>query len=297
MDKSKRNLLVATTLLAMSAYLFAPIDFIWFVALSLVLGIAESVIFLVQKKNRKIGILILFVEIFSLATYLGFRASAYYYYYYYYFAWNVVYFVLTLAILFAPCYIAFFQKQSGRKKTLLGFSCILLAVGMKSFVFDTRYYYAATGSCLVQDVRYFKSEGYYKVIGNHKLLRKNPDKLTEEDYEAILYLLNETDWLEENYGIADETLVDCDYIKHNSKYVCSAIGLYNINKCDIYRLRIPLDKAKYARLYIPKGTFTIYNESDIEKYYDKPPERIGNCFYKGLFLPPLTEERFLEWTK
>ena len=99
--------------------------------------------------------LILFVEIFSLAIYLGFRASVYYYYY---FAWNVVYFVLTLAILFEPCYIAFFQKQSGRKKTLLGFSCILLAVGMKSFVFDTRYYYAATGSCLVQDVRYFKNE-------------------------------------------------------------------------------------------------------------------------------------------
>ena len=126
---------------------------------------------------------------------------------------------------------------------------------------------------------------------------KNPDKLTEEDYEAILYLLNETDWLEKNYGIADETLVDCEYIKHSSKYVCSSIGLYSINKCDIYRLRIPLDKAKYAKMYIPKGTFTIYNESDIEKYYDKPPECIGNCFYKGLFLPPLTEEKFLEWTK
>ena len=243
----------------MSAYLFAPVDFIWFVALSLVLGIAESAIFLVRKVSRKIGMLILFVEIFSLAIYLGFRASAYYYY----FAWNVVYFVLTLAILFAPCYIAFFQKQSGRKKTLLGFSCILLVVGMKSFVLDTRYYYAATGSCLVQDVRYFKSEGYYKVIGNHKLLRKNLDSLTEEDCEAILYLLNETDWLEENYGIENETLVDRDYIKHNSKYVCSAIGLYSINKCDIYRLRIPLDKAKYAKMYIPKGTFTIYNESDI----------------------------------
>ena len=249
-----------------------------------------------SEKNRKIGMLILFVEIFSLAIYLGFRASVYYYYYYY-FAWNVVYFVLTLAILFAPCYIAFFQKQSGRKKTLLGFSCILLVVGMKSFVFDTRYYYAVTGSCLVQDVRYFKGEGYYKVIGNHKLLRKNPDSLTAEDYEAILYLLNETDWLEENYGIADETIVDCEHIKHNSKYVCSSIGLYSINKCDIYRLRIPLDKAKYAKAYIPKGTFTMYNESDIEKYYDKPPERIGNCFYKGLFLPPLTEEKFLEWTK
>ncbi|MBD5436063.1 MAG: hypothetical protein HDR36_06090 [Treponema sp.] len=171
MNQCKINTLVIIALLVMSVYLFAPVDFIWFVALSLVLGIAESAIFLVRKKNRKIGMLILFVEMFSLAIYLGFRASAYYYY----FAWNVVYFVLTLAILFAPCYIAFFQKQSGRKKTLLGFSCILLVVGMKSFVLDTRYYYAATGSCLVQDVRYFKIEGYYKVIGNHKLLRKNPD--------------------------------------------------------------------------------------------------------------------------
>ncbi|MDE6718888.1 MAG: hypothetical protein K2J68_03425, partial [Treponemataceae bacterium] len=149
MNQCKRNMLVIIALLAMSAYLFAPVDFVWFVALSLVLGIAESAIFLVRKASRKIGLLVLLVEMLSLATYLGFRASAYYYYY---FAWNVVYFVLTLAILFAPCYIAFFQKQSGRKKTLLGFSCILLAVGMKSFVFDTRYYYAATGSCLVQDV-------------------------------------------------------------------------------------------------------------------------------------------------
>ena len=154
MNQCKRNLLVAMTLLAMSAYLFAPVDFIWFVALSLVIGIAESVIFLVQKKNRKIGMLILFVEIFSLAIYLGFRASAYYYYH---FAWNVVYFVLTLAILFAPCYIAFFQKQSGRKTKLI-FVVITFIVGLKSFVFDTRYYYAATGSCLVQDVRYFKNE-------------------------------------------------------------------------------------------------------------------------------------------
>lgn len=37
----------------MSAYLFAPVDFIWFIALSLVLGIAESVIFLVQKKKSE----------------------------------------------------------------------------------------------------------------------------------------------------------------------------------------------------------------------------------------------------
>ena len=155
MNQCKINSLITIAVFAMFAYFFVPIDFIWFVALSLVLGIAESVIFLVRKKNRKIGMLILFVEIFSLAIYLGFRASAYYYYC---FAWNVVYFVLMLAILFAPCYIAFFQKQSSRKKTLLGFSCILLVVGMKSFVFDTRYYYAATGSCLVQDVRYFKNE-------------------------------------------------------------------------------------------------------------------------------------------
>lgn len=55
MDKSKRNTLVIIALLAMSAYLFAPVDFIWFVALSLVLGIAESVVFLVRKKIGKLA--------------------------------------------------------------------------------------------------------------------------------------------------------------------------------------------------------------------------------------------------
>ena len=55
MDKNKRNSLVIIALLAMSAYLFAPVDFIWFVALSLVLGIAESVVFLVRKKIGKLA--------------------------------------------------------------------------------------------------------------------------------------------------------------------------------------------------------------------------------------------------
>lgn len=294
----KKKLLLATTLLAIAGYFFVPVDFIWFVALSLAIGIVESVIFLVRKKNRKIGLLVLLVEISSLATYLGFREAAYYYYY---FGWNVVYFILTSAILFAPFYALCFQRQSGKKKKW-GFLVIAFVVGMKSFVFDTRYYYAATGSCLIQDVRYFKDEGYYKVIGNHKLLRKNPERLTAEDCEVILYLLNKTDWLEENYGIANEISVDCEYIKHNCKYVCSSIGFYNISKCDIYRLRIPLGKAKYAKLYIPKGSFSIDDESDIEKYYDKQyyreqMEHIANCFHKGMLLPPFTEKQFAELWK
>ncbi len=283
-------------LCTMIGYFLLPVDFIWFVATSLVIGIAESMILLFQKRNRKIGLLVLFVETFSLATYLGFMKSAYHYYH---FAWNVVYFILTLAIFFAPCYIVFFQRQS-RKKTKLLFLVVVLIVGLKSFVFDTKYYYAATGSCLVQDVRYFKNEGYYKAIGNHKLLRKNPNKLTAENYESIFYLLNETDWLEENFpndDIANGILIDLEYIKHNCKYVCSFIWVYNIIKCDIYRLLIPLNKSKYAQLYIPNGSFSIDDESDIEKYYDQTPKRVNNCFYEGLLLPPLTESEFKDWTE
>ena len=53
MDKNKRNSLVIIAFLAMSAYLFAPVDFIWFVALSLVLGIAESMIFSCSEKQSE----------------------------------------------------------------------------------------------------------------------------------------------------------------------------------------------------------------------------------------------------
>lgn len=282
-------------LCAVIGYLLAPIDFIWFIVLSLVSGIAESVFFLIRKKNRKFGMLVLFVELSSLAIYSGFIKSAYHYYHA---AWNIVYFILTSAVLFAPCYIFCFQRQSEKKKKL-GFLVIAFIVGLKSVAFDTRYYYAATGSCLVQDVRHFKDEGYYKVIGNHKLLRKNPDALTAEDYEAVLYLLNKTDWLKEQFPekSAGRPPIDSCYLKNNSTYICSSIGLYAINRCDIYRLRIPLDKGELARLYIPKGTFTIYDEDDIEKYYGKQPTRIHDCGYEGVLLPPLTEKLFKEWTR
>lgn len=192
-----------------------------------------------------------------------------------------------------------FQKYPCSKK-IIEFFIILNLILFKSFIFDTKYYYATTGSSLIQDVRHFKNEGYYKAIGTHKLLRKNPEKFSEEDYERILFFLNNTDWLENNLPNSfntDKCLIDVNMIKNNNKYVCSAIGLYNIIKCDIYLFKIPLNENQFINLYIPKGTFYLYEDSDREKDYNQQLKMINNCYFEGILLPPLTEERFYEWCK
>ena len=94
-----------------------------------------------------------------------------------------------------------------------------------------------------------------------------------------------------------EILPDDEYIKNNIRYVCSTIGLYNIIEADIYCLKIAPNKSDFIKLYIPKGRFTLYDESDMEKYYDKQLNLIKNCYFEGVLLPPLTEDCFLELTR
>lgn len=277
-------------------YFFLPVDFIWFVLLSLFAGFVESIILLFKIDKRKIGAFILLADSFYLIIYLILLYSSYNYYH---ITWNIIYFIMTLTIVLFPCYILFFNKFL-RKIKIFALLLIIVSVGLKAFIFDTKYYYEATGTLLMQDVRYFKKEGYYKVIGNHKLLRKNPETLTTDDYDLILYFLNSTDWLEENFPdkiIGNEFLADYEYLKKNCKYICSSIGLYNIIKCDIYCLSLKIDKSNILKLYFPKGTFSIYSEADIGKYYGKRLKRINNCYYEGILLPSLTEKQFLEWTR
>lgn len=278
-----------------SIYFFLPIDFIWFILFNFIIGFIEAIIFLIQSDKRKIGTFILLADFSYLIIYLIF---IYFSYNYYHKIWNIIYFIMTLTIILVPRYILFFNKFSRVTKIFI-LLLIISSVGLKGFIFDTKYYYEATGTHLIQDVRCFKNEGYYKVIGNHKLLRKNPEKLTADDYDSILYFLTNTNWLEENFPdkINEKGfLIDYEYLKKNCKYICSSIGLYNIIKCDIYCLQLRIDKRNSFKLYFPKGNFSMYAESDIEKYYRKQLERINNCYYKGILLPPLTEKQFLEWT-
>lgn len=124
--------------------------------------------------------------------------------------------------------------------------------------------------------------------------------MTKDDADRIVYLLNKTDWLEENYPdlfMKSEILPDDEYIKNNIRYVCSTIGLYNIIEADIYCLKIAPNKSDFIKLYIPKGRFTLYDESDMEKYYNKQLNLIKNCYFEGVLLPPLTEKQFLELIK
>ena len=276
-------------------YFLIPIDFIWFIFLNLLIGIIESIVFLVLKKERIRGI-VSFISVFvSFFIYLILYKNLYYYYH---ISWNIVFFTLSLINIFNP-FFYFFQNYPNKKK-LIEFICIFILVLFKSFIFDTKYYYATTSSSLIQDVRYLRQEGYYKVIGTHKLLRKNPERFTDEDYEHILYFFNNTDWLEKSFPNSfdkKKNLIDNNIIKNNNKYVCSAIGLYNIIKCDIYLVKIPINKKQSINLYIPKGTFYLYEDSDKEKDYNQQLKIVNNYYYEGILLPPLTEERFKEWCK
>ena len=295
MNIIKENLLFILFPILILIYYVIQIDFIYFILLSPIIGFVESVFLFIYEKKKRYSIGILIIDFFFIFIFYLLNINLYYYYHK---IWNILFFILNLTII-STLFFALFSKYSKHKK-ITGFFIIILLVFFKSFIFDTKYYFATTSSALIQDIRYFKKEGYYKVIGNHKLLRKNPDCLTKDDADRIVYLLNETAWLEGNYPglfMKSEALLDDEYIKNNIRYVCSTIGLYNIIEADIYCLKITLNKSNFIKLYIPKGRFTLYNESDMEKYYDKQLNLIKNCYFEGVLLPPLTEDCFLELTR
>ena len=114
MNIKNKKLLTIFVPIVISIYLFLPVDFIWFIISSLIIGSIESVFFLVKlKKYKKIGILVSIVAISSLILYLKFTYLSYHYYHN---IWNIIYFILTLTILFIPCYSLYFQKKSLKKK-------------------------------------------------------------------------------------------------------------------------------------------------------------------------------------
>ena len=295
MNIIKENLLFILFPILIFIYYVIPIDFIYFILLSPVIGFVEAVFLFIYEKKKRYSIGILIIDFFFIFIFYLLNVNLYFYYHK---IWNILFFILNLTII-STLFFPLFSKYSKRKK-ITGFFIIVLLVFFKSFIFDTKYYFATTSSTLIQDIRYFKKEGYCKVIGNHKLLRKNPDCLTKDDADRIVYLLNKTDWLEENYPdlfMKSEILPDDEYIKNNIRYVCSTIGLYNIIEADIYCLKIAPNKSDFIKLYIPKGRFTLYDESDMEKYYDKQLNLIKNCYFEGVLLPPLTEDCFLELTR
>lgn len=295
MNIIKENFLFILFPILILIYYVIPIDFIYFILLSPLIGFVESVFLFIYEKKKRYSIGILIIDFLFIFVFYLLNINLYYYYHK---IWNTLFFILNLTII-STLFFALFSKYSKHKK-IIGFFIIILLVFFKSFIFDTKYYFATTSSALIQDIRYFKKEGYYKVIGNHKLLRKNPDCLTKDDVNAIVYFLNKTDWLEENYSnlfMKNDVLLDDEYIKNNIRYVCSTIGLYNIIEADIYCLKIALNKSNFIKFYIPKGRFTLYDESDMIKYYDKQLNLIKNCYFEGVLLPPLKKDDFLKLTR
>ena len=85
-------------------YFLIPIDFIWFIFLNLLIGIIESIVFLVLKKER-IRSIVSFISVFvSFFIYLILYKNLYYYYH---ISWNIVFFTLSLINIFNPFFYFF----------------------------------------------------------------------------------------------------------------------------------------------------------------------------------------------
>lgn len=176
-----------------------------------------------------------------------------------------------------------------RRRFLLGCYLFLqICVFIKILLF-TPFYKIAGYGVNGEDIRNY-SKKQYKVLNPHKLLNKNPEKLSEEDYKAIYSLINDSDWIKDNYSEVNlEYLKEIDIlkIKNDIKYSFSTIHFNGLEKVDFYKISISL-QSDIITIYFPKGTFYL-SKDDLElykKYYNVlPNETDYYLIYEGVGLP------------
>ena len=125
------------------------------------------------------------------------------------------------------------QLVLNKRKVLLFCFIILQSFIFVKSLFFTQFYEFEGNKEYGEDIRNFSENGQYKVLNQHKLLNKNPEKLTDEDYNAISSLINSSDWLKDNYpkysNISANSL-DVECIKKNIKYSFSVIHFVMPNR-------------------------------------------------------------------
>lgn len=180
------------------------------------------------------------------------------------------------------------QIINRRKFFLLSFVIFQACVFVKTLLFTPFYLFDGYG-IEMEDIRNY-SEKQYKVLNPHKLLNRNPGKLSEKDYKSMYLLINNSDWIEDNYPEFElQYLNEIDILKirNDIKFSFSSIHCNGFEKVDFYEISIPLQRKKIT-IYFPKGTFYL-SKDDLEKYkkyYNVlPSETNYYLVYEGLGLP------------
>ena len=268
--------------------IFLPIDTICIYGINLLLGILSLIFFLVTFfiKKEKQFLILFFLQLILIFTWYIFiicqdspdRIG-----------WKV-YLYLLIAPIFLSDFIIANQVFNKRKFLLWCFIILQSCIFIKILLF-TKFYKFEGNKEYFEDIRNYSNPRQYKVLNPHKLLNKNPEKLSEKDYKLIYELINNSSWIKDNFSEFDEKFfneIDISYIKDNTKYSFSVINLYSLKKADFYKISIPIkNQQTKINIYFPKGTFYLSKDNlEIYKnYYNVLPNEIKYCIYEGLGLP------------
>lgn len=276
-------------MVAALASLFLPIDGLYIYAINLGLGILSFIFILVAScvKREKRFVLLLFLQLVLLFVWYVLITCRYNPYR---IGWKFYLCFMISPIAFSHFFLAK-QIFQNTKRVLRCFVALLAFIFVK-VVFFTYFYEFDGYKYDGEDIRdYYSEYGKYKVLNRRKLKTKNPEKLNDEDFIAIASLINNSDWLKDNYPecVADfPDDVDLPYIKKNIKYSFSVINFYGYLKADFYKISIPLKNTREKiNIYFPKGIFDFYDE-EVElykKYYSVPPEETNPFRHEGLWIP------------
>lgn len=283
-------------LAALLISMFLPIDSIYIYVIELGICIFVFLYLFIELllKKKKIFFLLLVLQ---LLPFVFFIISAHVYRYSIYkIGWKINQWFMLLPISISTL---IFANQIFQKKRVLKISFVFLQLFIltKSLLF-TQFYEFNINKDVADNIKDFPEyKNQYKVTGAYTLKNKTPAEFTEKDFSDIKFLLNETDWLKENYPenyFEVSQTIDDNFLRKNLQYEFSVIQFYNLKKADVYKLSLPLhNKNEKIQLYIPKGEFSLYSEVIIEyeKYYKNLPEKTEYSLYmyEGLYLP-ITQE-------
>lgn len=268
--------------------LFLPIDCTYIYGINLVLGILSLIFFLITffAKRERQFLILSFIQIFLILIWYVFIK---YHYSPYRIGWKIYLYLLIAPIIFSDF---IFANQILKKRIFLLLLIIILqfSIFIKTLFF-TRFYEFEGNKENNEDIRDYSNTKQYKVLNPHKLLNRNPETLSDEDLKLICSLINNPNWIKDNFPDFDDFLfneIDNNYIIKNIKYSFSVINLYGYKKADFFEISIPLkSQPTKINFYFPKGKFYL-SQDDLElykKYYQIVPDEEKYSIYEGLGLP------------
>lgn len=278
----------STLLATVLTSLFLPIDSTYIYGINLGLGILSFIFILATffaKRERQFIVLSFFQLLLLLFWYVLIKCR----YSPYRIGWKIYLYSLMTPISVSEFILA--NQMMDRRKFLLWCFAILQSCVFIKTLFFIHFYEFEGYREDNEDIRDYSNSKQYKVLNPHKLLNRNPEKLSEEDYKLICSLINDSDWIKDNFPEFDDIFfneIDILNISNDIKYSFSVINLYGFKNADFYEISVPL-KTQQTKItvYFPKGTFYL-SKNDLEiykKYYTVLPDEKDYCVYEGLGLP------------